>query len=307
MCPSPIDTGGPRGPRRPRRLNRLWTVLLVLSLGVLALAGLGALVENQEKSASESTSNPTPVPTTRAPAAPPSSEQSPSPTGSPSLAGGSPRAPTTATTGNAPAAGVPKGSAPVVVRRVIDGDTVEVRGDGRVVPRNASVRVRLLEIDTPERGTCYADAATDRTTALLPPGSTAHVVRDDELKDRYGRYLLYLWNDRGVFVNESLVRSGHAEAVLFPPNDKYWSRIARAEAAARRADTGLWGACPGPTKPPATSHPPTSGPAHSGLPDGPPAGIPDVDCSDLPGPVWVGSTDPHRLDRDGDGIGCEAD
>jgi hypothetical protein len=40
-------------------------------------------------------------------------------------------------------------------------------------------------------------------------------------------------------------------------------------------------------------------------PPGPPAGTPDVDCSDLPGPVWVGPSDPHRLDRDGDGIGCE--
>ncbi|WP_406271767.1 hypothetical protein OHT93_21685 [Streptomyces sp. NBC_00191] len=44
--------------------------------------------------------------------------------------------------------------------------------------------------------------------------------------------------------------------------------------------------------------------SHS-YPPGPPAGIPDVDCSDLPGPVWVGSFDPHRLDADGDGIGCE--
>ncbi|MET9348809.1 excalibur calcium-binding domain-containing protein [Streptomyces termitum] len=42
-------------------------------------------------------------------------------------------------------------------------------------------------------------------------------------------------------------------------------------------------------------------------PPGPPAGVPDVDCSDLPGPVRVGPSDPHRLDRDGDGIGCELD
>jgi micrococcal nuclease len=300
MCPSPPHPGRPG---RPRRLSRFWIVLLVLALGVLALGGLGALLENQEKSASEST-KPTAGPTTRAPTASSPSRQSP--TEPPSLAGNSARAPTTDRPSSAPV-GVPKGSAPVVVRRIVDGDTIVVRGDGRVVPRKASVRVRLLEIDTPERGTCYADAATDRTTALLPPGSTAHVVRDDELKDRYGRYLLYLWNDRGVFVNESLVRSGHAEAVLFPPNDKYWSKISRAQTAARRADAGLWSACPGTTKPPTTSHPPTSAPAHSGLPPGPPAGIPDVDCSDLSGPVWVGSDDPHRLDRDGDGIGCEAD
>lgn len=44
----------------------------------------------------------------------------------------------------------------------------------------------------------------------------------------------------------------------------------------------------------------------STYPPGPPAGEPDIDCADLPGPVWVGSSDPHNLDSDGDGIGCEA-
>jgi hypothetical protein len=48
-----------------------------------------------------------------------------------------------------------------------------------------------------------------------------------------------------------------------------------------------------------------SGSDTHGLPAGPPPG-PDVDCSDLPGPVWVGSSDPHDLDRDGDGIGCDS-
>jgi hypothetical protein len=40
-------------------------------------------------------------------------------------------------------------------------------------------------------------------------------------------------------------------------------------------------------------------------PPGPPAGGPDIDCSDLDGPVWVGDNDPYHLDRDGDGIGCD--
>ncbi|WP_189719210.1 excalibur calcium-binding domain-containing protein [Streptomyces chryseus] len=44
----------------------------------------------------------------------------------------------------------------------------------------------------------------------------------------------------------------------------------------------------------------------STYPPGPSEGEPDVDCADLPGPVWVGPSDPHNLDRDGDGIGCEA-
>lgn len=64
------------------------------------------------------------------------------------------------------------------------------------------------------------------------------------LTDRYDRYLLYVWNEQGTFVNESLVRSGHVKAVLYPPNDKYWPRISDAEDAAQQAGSGLWAACP---------------------------------------------------------------
>ncbi|GGX56419.1 thermonuclease family protein [Streptomyces chartreusis] len=195
-----------------------------------------------------------------------------------------------------------------MVLRVIDGDTIEVRGDGQVVPKDRVARVRLLEIDTPEQGACFADDATARTATLLPPGSRARAERDTQLVDRYDRYLLYLWNEQGTFVNESLVRSGHAEATLYPPNDKYWSRISGAENTARQDSAGLWSACPDASikSPTPSETPATDTPAHPNLPDGPPAGIPDVDCSDLSGPVWVGPDDPHRLDNDGDGIGCDA-
>ncbi|MEV3988321.1 thermonuclease family protein [Streptomyces sp. NPDC049837] len=133
-----------------------------------------------------------------------------------------------------------------VVLRIIDGDTIEVRGDGRVVPDGAVARVRLLEIDTPERGDCFSREATARTAELLPIGSRLRTERDVELKDRFDRYLLYVWNDKDVFVNESLVRSGHATKVLFEPNDKYWPTMTRAEQAARQAGAGLWSACPTP-------------------------------------------------------------
>jgi hypothetical protein len=33
---------------------------------------------------------------------------------------------------------------------------------------------------------------------------------------------------------------------------------------------------------------------------------PDTDCSDYPGPVIVAPGDPHRLDQNNDGIGCNA-
>ncbi|MET9436506.1 thermonuclease family protein [Streptomyces sp. NPDC006551] len=140
-----------------------------------------------------------------------------------------------------PAQAAPPG--PIVIR-VIDGDTIEVRGTGRVVPDGTVAHVRLLEVDTPERGACYSRQATARTTELLPPGSTLRTESDVELKDRYDRHLLYVWNESGVFVNESLVRSGHAKAVLFEPNDKHWKTMSEAQTAARQAGAGLWSACP---------------------------------------------------------------
>ncbi|WP_328844807.1 thermonuclease family protein [Streptomyces sp. NBC_00258] len=255
--------------------------MLVLVGLLLAFGGLGALLED-DRTPTTSETAPADVPPTRSPPRTPT----------PSEPRDAPAQPTTK-----PPTTRPPG---VVVLRVIDGDTIDVRGDGRIVPKDTVTRVRLLEIDTPERGACFADTATARTSALLPAGSSARAERDVELTDRYDRYLLYVWNDQGVFVNESLVRSGHATAVLFPPNDKHWPGISRAEDAARQAGAGLWTAC---TDTPEPAPPDT--PTRPNLPEGPPAGVPDVDCADLPGPVWVGPDDPHRLDRDGDGIGCD--
>ncbi|MGW0778792.1 thermonuclease family protein [Streptomyces sp. NPDC002835] len=268
---------------------------------LLGMGGLGALLDEGQERTSGTTA-PTETPATQ----PSDKPHHDSPAGTTK----SPAEPS-----DGPAATKPKSpsTAPpgVVVLRIIDGDTLEVRGDGRVLPKDTVARVRLLEIDTPERGACFADDATARTTTLLPPGSRIRAERDVELTDPYDRYLLYVWNEQGTFVNESLVRSGHAEAVLYPPNDKYWPRISDAEEAAQQAGAGLWTACPeqpetsiAPPDPPDAPAPAT--PARPELPDGPPAGVPDVDCADLSGPVWVGPDDPHRLDRDGDGIGCDA-
>lgn len=114
----------------------------------------------------------------------------------------------------------------VEVTRVIDGDTFEARGlgDGPVPGR---VDVRMLEIDTVEEGQCGYEAATDKLAALL--GDKITVERDEELKDQYGRYLLYAWNSDDTFVNLQMVETGYAEATLYEPNDKYWGRINAAD------------------------------------------------------------------------------
>ncbi len=46
-------------------------------------------------------------------------------------------------------------------------------------------------------------------------------------------------------VNVLLVRRGFAEVLIYPPNDRYEEGLRSAEAEAREAGRGLWGACRG--------------------------------------------------------------
>ena len=75
------------------------------------------------------------------------------------------------------------------VVRVTDGDTLRVR-----LRSGAHVSVRMLGIDTPERGQCGADDATANLRRLAPVGSTVNLVSDrtQAAKDRYGRLLRYV-------------------------------------------------------------------------------------------------------------------
>ncbi len=118
------------------------------------------------------------------------------------------------------------------VVRVIDGDTVQLSGVGRV---------RLIGVDTPERGRCFEDAAT-RFTRERIGGRRVRYALGEEDEDRYGRMLAYLYR-RGGMHNLALVRRGYAETLTIPPNDRFAGRFRRAERAARRTRAGRWGAC----------------------------------------------------------------
>lgn len=145
--------------------------------------------------------------------------------------------------------GVPTGSQRAVVVRVVDGDTVVLRGEGDGVVPGDDARVRLLEIDAPESVApgrpveCFGPEAAATLTGLLPAGARVWVQRDEELTDDYDRLLLYLWTDDGAFVNVEMVRAGLAEAVLYEPNDRYIESVRGAEDEARSEDRGMWGAC----------------------------------------------------------------
>lgn len=76
-----------------------------------------------------------------------------------------------------------------VVTNVVDGDTIDVQYDGQ------EQRVRLLNIDTPEtvdpdvEPECLGPEATAFLESMLPTGTEVRLEADEEVTDRYGRYL----------------------------------------------------------------------------------------------------------------------
>ncbi len=130
------------------------------------------------------------------------------------------------------------------VRRVVDGDTIEVRIGG------VDETVRLLGIDTPESVDprspveCFGREASQHTASLLPPGTEVRLVRDVEARDRYDRLLAYVYrSDDGTFVNLALVRDGFAAVLTYPPNVAHADELTAAAAQARHDGRGLWSAC----------------------------------------------------------------
>jgi micrococcal nuclease len=125
--------------------------------------------------------------------------------------------------------------------RVIDGDTIVVSLGG------TSERVRLIGIDTPERGACFFRQSTAHLTRLLGRGpiSLRPDVRD---RDRYGRLLRYV-SASGISLNERMVADGFAYAYTVPPDVSRARRMVELQRRARIAGRGMWarGSCATPS------------------------------------------------------------
>jgi micrococcal nuclease len=180
------------------------------------------------------------------------------------------------------------------VSRVVDGDTVDVR-----LTSGRTERIRLIGIDTPERGRC--DAAKATTFARTLAQGRAAVLQGDATqatRDRYGRLLAYVWIGGHDLGYRQLAR-GLAKVYVY---DRPFQRLPAYQQAERTGKTrsdGIWKAC--------TTSPPPAGRCDPSYPDvciPPPP--PDLDCADIPYKNFrVVGADPHRFDGDRDGIGCE--
>lgn len=149
-----------------------------------------------------------------------------------------------------PSSGVPPDVQAARVTQVVDGDTLRVDVTGPGPLPGGEHRVRLVEIDSPELDgevgpECGATAAATFVRHRAPAGTRVWLEADQQALDRFGRPLRYVWTVDGAMLNRTIVAAGHARAVLIAPNDRRWTTIRDAQAAAQAAHAGLWGACAG--------------------------------------------------------------
>jgi len=116
------------------------------------------------------------------------------------------------------------------VSRVIDGDTLELEG---------GERVRLLGIDTPEKGQYLYQEAKD-WLSLRVMNREVTLERGREDRDKYGRLLRYVRLDPHTLANLELVKLGYASTYMLQEGDPYCSDLLRAEGEAREKGLGIW-------------------------------------------------------------------
>jgi len=120
-----------------------------------------------------------------------------------------------------------------VVIVVIDGDTVLFKPDHYRAASRAFLKIRLADIDAPEKNQPYGDAATRALTALV---LDQQVEVDTVATDVYGRTVGRIRIGE-MQVNMELVRRGLAWASARSRNG-FGLKAVQSEA--RRAQRGLW-------------------------------------------------------------------
>jgi endonuclease YncB( thermonuclease family) len=213
--------------------------------------------------------------------------------------------------------GVTSASAAVQVVRISDGDTLTI---------STGEKVRFLQIDTPEisPAECYGTEAHKALISMIGKSSItleSDAVSDDQ--DQFGRILRYVKVGK-TNLNLKLVQIGAATPYFYRgEKGKYATQLLKAAENAKAKKIGLWKMCPStklePLKPATTgsavaSKVATTTTSSNGKCDANYQGClppypPDLDCTDIKrmglAPIRVIGTDVHKLDGDGDGIGCD--
>ncbi|WP_149847084.1 thermonuclease family protein [Paenibacillus sp. 37] len=128
---------------------------------------------------------------------------------------------------------------PANLVEVTDGDTLKVTVEGK------EEKVRLLLIDTPEsvhpekEEQPFAKDASNFVKKQVAKGNM-ELELDVSERDKYGRLLAYVWIDNKM-LNEQLLEYGLARvAYIDPPNTKYVDQFEEIQKQARVQAKGIW-------------------------------------------------------------------
>lgn len=119
-----------------------------------------------------------------------------------------------------------------IVIHVDDGDTFMMTGGDKV---------RMLSIDTPEKGQPFYTEATQRLSDLIL-GETVRLEFATKRRDKYGRLLAYVYLD-DEFINQVILANGLAYLYLFRDTDlgrEETTKLLRAQRSAMEQNIGLW-------------------------------------------------------------------
>lgn len=138
------------------------------------------------------------------------------------------------------------------VEKVIDGDTIELKVDGRLQ------KIRLIGMDTPEVVDprkvvqCFGREASAQGHKRLE-NQIVRLEYDVQVgeRDKYGRLLGYVFLPDGSNYAEGMIRDGYAHEYTYQNQVyKYQQTFKSAEAQAQAANRGFWAedTCAGDTK-----------------------------------------------------------
>jgi len=125
-----------------------------------------------------------------------------------------------------------------LVTEVIDGDTIIVDG---------STRIRLIEVDAPERGECYFSESKEALSNLIE-GEYVRLGKDISGVDNFGRLLRYVFLPQedtmdDTFVNRHMLEQGFADISKASQNKKYRDILMHGRNEAVTMNKGIWFAC----------------------------------------------------------------
>jgi len=128
------------------------------------------------------------------------------------------------------------------VERVVDGDTLVIRGD--YDGGSIKERVRLIGVDTPEtvhpnKPVEYFGKEASAFTKRICEGKTVRIAYDQTRMDKYDRILAYVYLEDGTFVNAEIIKQGYGHAYTKFPF-MYMEEFKEYEREAREQKLGLW-------------------------------------------------------------------